>query len=226
MTGRDRAPDDLAPHIAEPLRATEELSNGVAGRVMDVVRAEGARRYPRVGRRDDEHWPDGLEQLGRDDAAAWFDESMARWWRRRSVQLSPAAALAWAAGLVAIASIGTLRVAASSHDPSRSATQSVAVDVVRFVFREPAARHVAVVGDFNGWAKDATPLVATSEQGSWAVSVTIPKGRHEYAFIVDGNRWSPDPFAARVADEFGTESSVVTVGDAMPTGDDPSRKSD
>jgi len=100
------------------------------------------------------------------------------------------------------------------------------VHVVRFVFRDPDARRVALVGDFNGWSKDATPLATVNEPGAWAVSVTMPKGRHEYAFIVDGVRWSPDPFAARVADEFGTESSVVTVGVGPAGIYDSLRKSD
>ena len=98
--------------------------------------------------------------------------------------------------------------------------------VVRFVFRDRDAHRVALVGDFNGWSKDATPLAPVSEPGAWAVSVTVPKGRHEYAFIIDGERWAPDPFAARVADEFGTESSVVTVGGGPAGVDDSSRKSD
>ena len=215
MTGRDPTSDDLAPHIAEPRRATENLNPAVAGHVRGIVRAEGPTRYPHV------------------DATVPLDRAEAGWWRRRSVQLSPVTALAWAAGLVAIASVGTLRAVSSSHGGSPTVVASVApsapaetVHVVRFVFQAPSARQVSLVGDFNGWSKDATPLVATSENGAWAVSVPVPPGRHEYAFIVDGERWSADPFATRVADEFGTESSVVTVGNPKPNGDESSRKTD
>jgi hypothetical protein len=215
MTGRDPTSDDLAPHVADQLRAAEPLNRAMAERVMDVVRAESPMRYPRV------------------DATWRLDHAGSRWWRRRSVQLSPAAALAWAAGLVAIASIGTARAVTAGRVSQPASVAAVApaapaetVHVVRFVFRAPAAREVALVGDFNGWTKDATPLVVAGEQGTWAVSVTVPKGRHEYAFIVDGERWSPDPFAARVADEFGTESSIVTVGSGQTDLDQSSRKSD
>ena len=49
-----------------------------------------------------------------------------------------------------------------------------------------------------------------------AISVTLPAGRHEYAFLVEEAsgtvRWMRDPFAPPVRDEYGTESSVVTVG--------------
>ena len=211
----DRTSDDLPPHIAEPLRAPETLSPAVAGRVMELVRAEGPSRYPRL---------DANERLERTEA---------RWWRARTVHLSPVAALAWAAGLVAVASAGTLRAVASGGTASPAHMAAVAtparaetVHVVRFVFSAPDARQVSLVGDFNGWSKNATPLVATGGNGAWAVAVAVPPGRHEYAFIVDGSNWSPDPFATRVDDEFGTESSVVTVGGARPVDDDAPRKSD
>jgi 1,4-alpha-glucan branching enzyme len=51
-----------------------------------------------------------------------------------------------------------------------------------------------------------------SRPGVWSVDVALPPGRHEYAFVMDGKRWSPDPAADRVSDDFGTESSVVVVG--------------
>jgi hypothetical protein len=41
----------------------------------------------------------------------------------------------------------------------------------------------------------------------------MPPGRHEYAFIVDGKRWTADPFAPPRSDEFDTSSSVIVVGD-------------
>ena len=215
MTDRDATSEDLPAYIAEPLRATESLNPAVAARVMETVRAEGPTRYPRI------------------DASERRDRADATWWRRRSVQLSPMAALAWAAGLVAVASVGTLRAVASGGGGSPTQTavamqpvRAETVHVVRFVFRAPDARRVSLVGDFNGWAKDATPLVASGENGAWAVAVAVPRGRHEYAFIVDGTSWSPDPFATRIADEFGTESSVVTVGDTRLAADDAARKSD
>jgi 1,4-alpha-glucan branching enzyme len=50
--------------------------------------------------------------------------------------------------------------------------------------------------------------------GVWSVELPLRQGRHEYAFVVldtTGERWVADPLAPRVRDEFGTESSVVTV---------------
>jgi len=43
--------------------------------------------------------------------------------------------------------------------------------------------------------------------------VPLAPGRYRYAFLVDGSRWLADPAAPRARDdEFGTPSSVVTVG--------------
>jgi 1,4-alpha-glucan branching enzyme len=73
---------------------------------------------------------------------------------------------------------------------------------------------VSLVGDFNGWTKGATQLLPGGQKGTWIVSVPLSLGRHEYAFIVDGQRWVADPFAMPLDDEFGTHSSVVMLGDA------------
>jgi hypothetical protein len=51
------------------------------------------------------------------------------------------------------------------------------------------------------------PLAAAGGTDAWTVSVPVPHGRHEYAFIVDGKRWVPDPFAPTTSDEFDTTSS-------------------
>jgi 1,4-alpha-glucan branching enzyme len=55
-----------------------------------------------------------------------------------------------------------------------------------------------------------------NELGVWTVSLSLPPGRHEYAFIVSGpqgEQWLPDPSAPTLRDEFGTVSSIVMVDD-------------
>ena len=84
--------------------------------------------------------------------------------------------------------------------------------VVRFVVSAPGASTVALVGDFNAWNVGATPLVATESDGVWTVTVPLPAGRHEYAFVVDGARWLPDPNAPPSGtSDFGPANSVITV---------------
>jgi 1,4-alpha-glucan branching enzyme len=72
---------------------------------------------------------------------------------------------------------------------------------------------VALVGDFNGWDRTATPLRPAGSAGAWVVSVQLPPGRYRYAFLIDGVRWLPDPVAPRAPDDdFGTSNSVLMVG--------------
>jgi len=62
----------------------------------------------------------------------------------------------------------------------------------------------------------ATPLHTAAAGGLWAVTVPLAPGRYRYAFVVDGKRWQPDPSAPPAPDdEFGSPSSVVTVGGTL-----------
>lgn len=83
---------------------------------------------------------------------------------------------------------------------------------VQFVFVAPAAHQVSVVGDFNDWDSGAAPL--SSSGGVWSGQFEVPFGRHDYAFVVDGERWVRDPNAPQApADEFGSGYSVLVVGE-------------
>ncbi len=74
----------------------------------------------------------------------------------------------------------------------------------------PAATQLSVVGDFNDWDVNATPM--TLEGGVWSTSLPMTQGRHVYAFVVNGKDWIADPRAPRTKDaDFGRPSSVVIV---------------
>ncbi len=106
------------------------------------------------------------------------------------------------------------------------------VHLVRFVLVAPAESSVALVGDFNGWDRQSIRLVraepadaampAGIPEGSalWTVTIPLPEGRHEYAFVLDGTEWVADPGAPRVEDEFGTASSIVLLA-SDPSSTDP-----
>jgi len=84
---------------------------------------------------------------------------------------------------------------------------------VQFVLDAKRATSVAVVGDFNGWDGNATPLDRDSTTGVWSALVDVRPGRHLYAFLVDGKTLTLDPNAPRAKDsDYGTEQSVVIVG--------------
>jgi 1,4-alpha-glucan branching enzyme len=81
----------------------------------------------------------------------------------------------------------------------------------QFVLVAPQASSVAVVGDFNDWDPARSPM--QTAQGVWATIVPLAPGRYRYAFLVNGVEWRADPGAPRARDdEFGTPSSVITVG--------------
>jgi hypothetical protein len=83
---------------------------------------------------------------------------------------------------------------------------------VEFALNAETARQVTVVGDFNHWDVQATPLRRPVSGSRWHAAVSLTPGRHVYAFVVDGVRWIPDPAAPRaVDDDFGSPNSVLTV---------------
>lgn len=90
-------------------------------------------------------------------------------------------------------------------------TAPSAVVVVRFVLVAPGAHQVSVAGTFNRWDPAATPLVRSGAGDLWVATLALPPGQHQYAFVVDGARWVPDPTAPAVDDGFGRRNSVLTL---------------
>ena len=137
-----------------------------------------------------------------------------RWFLEpRSVQVRPiwaAAGLAAAAALVIWVGAHPTRTTAVAVSGARPG----AVDTVyvHFALTSPTAHNVAVAGSFNSW--DATSLTLRKDvNGIWEATVPLPVGEHRYQFVVDGQRWVPDPSAqAQVEDGFGGTNSVIVVG--------------
>jgi hypothetical protein len=96
-----------------------------------------------------------------------------------------------------------------SGSPAPSSSLSGLI-TVRFVLSAPDAHDVGLAGTFNQWDASATPLVRTNA-GLWTATITLPAGEHQYAFVVDGERWVPDPAAPAVDDGFGRRNSVLTL---------------
>lgn len=145
----------------------------------------------------------------------------ASWWRRpMTVHVTPLAALAVAAGMAIVMITGARVLSPRDGMPAptyAAATRVDSVHVVRFVLAAPTASRVALVGDFNRWDVRTHQLDPAGADGVWSISVTLPPGQHEYAFVIDGRQWVADPAAAiAVSDEFGGRSSVVSVGGVTP----------
>jgi hypothetical protein len=188
----DNTIDRISEHLREPVKLDETFDV----RVMSAVHAAALA---------------GCDASHEQHAHA---AAPRHWWNKRyTLSISPVGALALAASLIAVIYLGTL---ARTPDETAVATQTAPAKAqnVHFILVDDSAEQVFLVGDFNGWSKTATPLARTANGSAWTVSVPLPSGRHEYAFVAKdarGERWSADPLTTPVEDEFGTLSSVVSV---------------
>lgn len=80
---------------------------------------------------------------------------------------------------------------------------------VQFRLEANDADRVALAGTFTGWE----PRVALRETtpGVWTALVPLRPGVHDYAFVVDGERWVADPAAPQVDDSFGGTNSRISL---------------
>jgi hypothetical protein len=141
-------------------------------------------------------------------AAGWL-------WNPRPVRLTfrPAYAFAGAAfAAVAAIVIPTLdredagRVAVTAPAPQAAAP----VVYVQFRLESEQARQVALAGTFTGW--QPTLQLEQKEPGVWTALVPLKPGVHDYVFVVDGERWVPDPNAPQqVDDSFGGTNSRISL---------------
>jgi hypothetical protein len=88
---------------------------------------------------------------------------------------------------------------------------------VQFMLVAPSATRVALVGEFNDWDPVATPM-SRAPGGAWHVALPLARGRHVYAFVVDGSSWVADPQAPLAPERwFGVRNSVLLVdGEQRP----------
>jgi hypothetical protein len=85
----------------------------------------------------------------------------------------------------------------------------VAPVYVQFRLHTEAATQVALAGSFSDW-QPAYALQQVAE-GVWTIMLPLRPGVHDYAFVVDGEEWMPDPYAPQVDDGFGGANSRLTV---------------
>lgn len=88
---------------------------------------------------------------------------------------------------------------------------------VRFSLPDKGYGSVALVGDFNGWSKDAHPMRKDSSN-VWVATVAVEPGIYQYLFFVDAHRYMPDPNNPVVVDNYnnsGKNSVFVVTEDGM-----------
>lgn len=86
--------------------------------------------------------------------------------------------------------------------------------VCKVTFQIPAEwaqNEVALVGDFNAWDPTANKLA--KKNGAWETTIRLePGAQAKFRYYIDNSAWANDDAAdAYVANEFGTEDSVVTI---------------
>jgi 1,4-alpha-glucan branching enzyme len=79
-----------------------------------------------------------------------------------------------------------------------------------FTLFAPDANEVHLAGDFNNW--NTTEFKARRfKDGTWKKMVQLKPGQYEYLFLVDGQWWTDPENPSRIANQFGSENSVVIV---------------
>jgi Carbohydrate-binding module 48 (Isoamylase N-terminal domain) len=189
--------DDLIMRVVETLKEPVRLAEDFDRRVMAEVRAGPA---PKAD----------VHPVHR--AYRWLRTA-------RPVMVSPLGGLAMAAVLTGVVLIGRAQLAVPTRDTNETPAQLVPVsaartgETIQFVLVAPAATSVALLGDFNDWNADLTPMRSTDGGGVWSVTVPLTPGRYRYVFLVDGEQWVPDPTAPpALDDDFGRPNSVLTIG--------------
>jgi hypothetical protein len=129
------------------------------------------------------------------DFAGWI-------WKPRPVSL------AWRPvyGVAAAALLAVTLILGRETAPVEPAAQQV---LTQFLLDAPDAHQVVLAGDFTNW--QPVHSLTRTEPGVWSVVVPLEPGVHNYAFIVDGERWVPDPNAPAVNDGFGGLNSRLAV---------------
>ncbi len=204
------ARDDLSPAERARLAEIEEALGSVVDRLRaaptpDLTSAVMRRLPPReaaVPAAAPAAWRRALEWL----------------WNPRPVRLTfrPAYALAGAM-LAAFALVRVPQLLSpgqagpSGGIPVRMAATAGRAPLVYVQFRVEAegAHQVAIAGTFTGWKPQN--LLRETEPGVWTALVPLRPGVHDYAFVVDGEEWRPDPNAPQVEDSFGGHNSRISL---------------
>ena len=81
---------------------------------------------------------------------------------------------------------------------------------VTFVIDAPEAKSVHLVGDFNQWALNGTPMQRVGN--SWQATLKLEAGQYAYQIVLDKADWICDPSAAmQIDDGFGGANSLIVV---------------
>ena len=193
----DRAPEQLAPQERERLARMQATLSAVA----EQLRAEPTPDL--VGR--------VMAGLPAGGPARPVWRRIAAWlWAPRPVSLRPAYGLAGAGFALAALLIAS---SVTPGEPGAAPVEATAM-YVQFRLELPGAREVALAGSFTDW--QPRYMLHQVQPGVWTVLVPLQPGVHDYAFVVDGTRWTPDPYAPQVDDQFGGTNNRISLAPPGP----------
>jgi hypothetical protein len=134
--------------------------------------------------------------------ATGISRVLARLWtpRRVAFQWRPAYALAAAAALFILIIFLPQQWRTPQAEPRM---------FVQFRFSAADAMDVRLAGSFTNW--EPRYELHQTQPGLWTITLPLAPGVHDYMFIVDGQRWIPDPAAPQVDDGFGGVNSRLAL---------------
>jgi len=80
---------------------------------------------------------------------------------------------------------------------------------VEFKFFRPNANNVAIVGEFNAWNNDDTPMENLGD-GWWSMTLDLSPGDYRFRYLADG-QWHTDYAANGIEKSKWGWNSIITV---------------
>lgn len=80
---------------------------------------------------------------------------------------------------------------------------------VTFSVRADKGKAIYLAGDFNDWNPKGKKMTYKARKGAYEATVKLPRGEHQYKFIIDGV-WCTDPENIHaVANDQGSFNSLI-----------------
>ena len=150
---------------------------------------------------------EGLEPLASPRRFGMLARIASLLWAPREISIRPAFALA---GAGAVLILGLVSYQGEAPPITEQVASGGAPPHMFVQFRlEAAASRVQLAGSFTNWEPRYELLQYAP--GIWTITVPLTQGVHDYAFVVDGREWVPDPYAPQIGDGFGGTNSRLTL---------------
>ncbi|MCK9294857.1 MAG: isoamylase early set domain-containing protein [Desulfobulbaceae bacterium] len=95
---------------------------------------------------------------------------------------------------------------------TKSSAKKKTIQSTEFSLTAPEAKQVFIAGDFNDW-NASEHAMRKFKDGKYSKMLKLKPGRYEYQFIVDGQWWTDPANPNRQPNSFGSENSVIEIGD-------------